>query len=151
MQLRSGKSLTGIPSVKRSTVQKARDLFGSSAPCFGVTWPSPSKARELSISTNDQSEFQNFCYDLLHKCDGKDKMTRRVYVLAIVESFHQCGTNVLKMYYPVMKVMYYKLKDAHEVTPPDMKVYISQFLDLMIRVAPVGEISDLLYEKRISR
>ena len=125
MQLRSGKSLTGVPSVKRS------------------------------IATNDQSEFHNFCYDLLHKCDGEDKMTRRVYLLVMVESFRQCGPDFLKMYYPVMKVMYYKLKDAHavagEATPPDMKVYISQFLDLMIRVAPVGEISNLMYEKRISR
>jgi hypothetical protein len=68
MQLRSGKSLIGVPSVKRSPVQKARELFGSSTPCFGVTWPSLSKARELSISTNDHREFQNFCYDLLHKC-----------------------------------------------------------------------------------
>jgi hypothetical protein len=155
MQLRSGKSLIGVPSVKRSPVQKARELFGSSAPCFGITYPSLSKARELSISTNNHRDFQNFCYDLLHKCDGADKMTRRMYSLALVESFYQCGPDILKTYFQVMKIMYYKLKDAYavdcEVIPPDMKVYLSQFLDLMIRVAPIGELDSLMYEKKISR
>jgi hypothetical protein len=50
-----------------------------------------------------------------------------------------------------MKVMYEKLRDVYSPVqrPADMKVYLSQFLDLMIRVAPAGEVDALMKERKI--
>ena len=136
MQLRSGKVFS-VPCVK--------DL------CFSAEWPSVSEARALSISTNDQREFRIFCYKLLHENNGTNRYTNRLYSLALVESFYRCGPQVLQMYFPVMKVMYEKLRDVYSPVqrPADMKVYLSQFLDLMIRVAPAGEVDALMKERKI--
>jgi hypothetical protein len=59
----------------------------------------------------------------------------RLYSLALVESFYQCGSQVLETYLPVMRVMYEKLGTAHEVTPPDMAEYLAKLKSLIEKTA----------------
>ncbi len=130
MQLRSGKSLV-LPSTYPSPLEVV------SGRCFGATWPTVETARKLSISTNDRREFQSFCYEILHKSDGQrvNKFLNRLYSMALVESFYQCGSQVLETYLPVMRVMYEKLGAAHEVTPPDMAEYLAKLKSLIDKTA----------------
>jgi hypothetical protein len=55
--------------------------------------------------------------------------------MALVESFYQCGSQVLETYLPVMRVMYEKLGAAHEVTPPDMAEYLAKLKSLIDKTA----------------
>jgi hypothetical protein len=132
MQLRSGKSLV-LPSTYPSPLEVV-------SACFGATWPTVETARKLSISTNSRGEFHSFCYEILHKSDCPrsqrvNKFMNRLYSLALVESFYQCGSQVLQTYLPVMRVMYEKLGAAHEVTPPDMAEYLAKLKSLIEKTA----------------
>ena len=130
MQLRSGKSLV-LPSTYPSPLEVV------SGRCFGTTWPTVETARKLSISTNSRGEFHSFCYEILHKsdCPRSSRVKNRLYSLALVESFYQCGSQVLETYLPVMRVMYEKLCAAHEVTPPDMAEYLAKLKSLIDKTA----------------
>jgi len=133
MQLRSGKSLV-LPSTYPAPLSLAGRGAGSA--CFGAAWPTVETARKLCISTNDRKEFQDFCYEILHKSDGKIKFLNRLYSMALVESFYRCGPNVLQGYLPVMRVMYDKLHGAFsDGTPPDMAEYLAKLKSLIDRTA----------------
>ena len=142
MQLRSGKSLV-LPSTYPSPLEVVSRCFGAASgrgagtACFGTTWPTVETARKLSISTNSRREFYNFCYEILHKsdCPRSSRVENRLYSLALVESFYQCGSQVLQTYLPVMRVMYEKLGAAHEVTPPDMAEYLAKLKSLIDKTA----------------
>jgi len=89
-------------------------------------WPSLSRARELSISTDDPECFAMFCKVQFLGSGCVD--TNRLITLVICETLFRCGLPVVEKFYPLMEAMYYKMQGS--LCPRD---YLDRFHELMIR------------------
>ena len=147
MNLRSGKTLTPIPTVPNTRLKALHDSVLKKFVCFGNTWPSLEEARDLSISTHDPERFGEFGRFLVKlSYDKKNHVrTNRLCFLAVTESLFQCGLPVLEKYYRLMVLTYKKLQAAHPIdeTPRDMKEYLVRLKDLMFRVANARQLLEL--------
>ena len=126
MTLRSGKTLA--PFNRCALYDSLVQVW--SKPCFGSEgWPSLDEARVRSITTDEPHVFHMFCRDELFRVeDSGDKYAKRLCTLAVAETFMRSGPRVIQMYQPLLVVLYEKLKDAHEVTPPDMREYLERLM-----------------------
>ncbi len=151
MNLRSGKTLTPMPPVPNTRLEQMRTLHDSILKeyvCFSTRWPSLEEARALSISTDDQERFGDFCQSLtvLSHLKNNDVYTNRLLLLAITESFFRCGLPLLQTYYKLMVTIYKKLKGAYTFhkPPKDLEKYLVQLKDLMFRVANEQQLLELM-------